>query len=175
MDARYARALFALAQEAGIAERIAEELGALVALAARSAPFATLLRSPLLDRRSQEAGIAKVGEELDLSDLTRRFLSVLARNRRLDRLTGIHEAFMALLAAARGEMTAEVRSAAPLDEAACRQLETALGKAFSAKIRLRTAIDPDLIGGLIVKIGSVMVDNSLKTKLTRFERAMKGV
>ena len=158
-----------------MAERIGEELGALVALAARSEPFATLLRSPLLDRKSQEAGIAKVAEELDLSDLARRFLAVLARNRRLDRLAGIHERFMALLAAARGEMTAEVRSATPLEDAARRRLEEALGRAFSARVRLETAIDPDLIGGLIVKVGSVMVDNSLKTKLTRFERAMKGV
>ncbi|RMF67358.1 MAG: F0F1 ATP synthase subunit delta [Alphaproteobacteria bacterium] len=175
VDARYARALFALAQEAGIADRIGEELGTLVALADRSGPFATLLRSPLLDRRSQEAGIRKVAEHLALADLTRRFLSVLARNRRLHHLAGIHDRFMALLAAARGEMTAEVRSATPLDDAARRRLEEALGKAFSARIRLRTAIDPDLIGGLIVKVGSVMVDNSLKTKLTRFERAMKGV
>ncbi len=175
MDARYARALFALAQEAGAAERIGEELGALVALAARSEPFATLIHSPLLDRRSQEAGIKKVGEHLDLADLTRRFLAVLARNRRLDRLPGIHACFMAHLAAARGEVTAAVTSATPLDDAARRRLEEALGQAFSAKVRIEAAIDPDLIGGLIVKVGSVMVDNSLKTKLTRFERAMKGV
>jgi len=175
VDARYARALFALAEEAGTAERIGEELGALVELAARCESFATLIHSPLLDRRSQEAGIEKVAAHLDLADLTHRFLAVLARNRRLDRLAGIHECFVALLAAARGEMTAAVTSATALDDAARRRLEEALGQAFSAKVRLETTIDPDLIGGLIVKVGSVMVDNSLKTKLTRFERAMKGV
>ncbi|GIX16240.1 MAG: ATP synthase subunit delta [Rhodothalassiaceae bacterium] len=175
MDARYARALFALADEAGVAERIGEELGALVELARSSEPFARLIHSPLIDRRTREKGIEAVAGRLGLHELTARFLALLARNRRLGRLSGIHARFLALLAAARGEVEAEVRSAAALDEAQSRRLEAALNEALSAKIRLQTVVDPDLIGGLIVKVGSVMVDNSLKTKLTRFERAMKGV
>ena len=113
-------------------------------------------------------------ERAGISDLVRRFVAVVAENRRLFALPGMIAAYSALLAERRGEVTAEVTSATPLNEAQLVAIDTALGRAVGGKVAVDTRVDPDIIGGLIVKVGSRMIDNSLKTKLQRLQLAMKG-
>lgn len=175
LDARYARALFELALDDGVEETVADELAALERLAGESEEFARLLRSPLLTRDEQRQAVVLIAERAGLGRLTARFLEALARNRRLDRLARIAAAYRALLAEHRGEITATVVAARPLE----RHEEEALAEWISAdrgrRVILDTRVDESLLGGLVLRIGSTMIDGSLATKLKKLERAMKGI
>src|SRR5690554_4396583 len=114
-------------------------------------------------------------ERAGVSDLTRRFVLVVANNRRLFALPKMIRAFLAELARRRGEVPAEVTAAAPLIEVLEKALLETLSKAVGGKVQLDLKTDPSLLGGLVVKVGSRMIDTSLKTKLQRLQFAMKGV
>jgi F-type H+-transporting ATPase subunit delta len=172
---RYARALFELANEDRALDQIAADLKSMAAMLAASADLRRLIRSPVLDRAVQGQAIAALAGAAQLSRLTRNFLGLLARNRRLFALPEMIDAFLADLAARRGEVTAQVISAAPLSEHQSAALAEALRKSAGAKLTIDQRVDPGLLGGLIVRLGSRMIDASLKSKLTRLELAMKGV
>ena len=175
LAARYAAALFDLADEANQLDGVAHDLRAIRALIAESADLRRLVRSPVLTRFEQGKAMAAVLEKAGTSDLVRRFVGLVAENRRLFALNDMIGAYLSELARRRGEVTASVTSAAPLSDAQTAALADALRRAVGAKVAIETHTDASLIGGLIVKLGSRMVDSSLKSKLQRLKLVMKGV
>jgi F-type H+-transporting ATPase subunit delta len=175
LAARYAAALFDLADEAKQLDSVAGDLRAIRGLIAESADLRRLVRSPVLTRADQAKAMAAVLEKAGTSDLVRKFVGLVAENRRLFALTDMIEAFLADLARRRGEVTASVTSALPLSDAQTAALTEALRKAIGGKVAIETHTDASLIGGLIVKVGSRMVDSSIKSKLQRLTLVMKGV
>jgi F-type H+-transporting ATPase subunit delta len=175
LASRYATALYELADESRQLDAVAADLQQLKAMVGASAELRQLMMSPLLPRDAQAKAMADVVAHAGLSDLTRRFVGMLARNRRLYALVGIAAAFTAMLAAHRGEVTAEVVSATPLSAPQLEAVAAALRTAVGSKISIDQKVDPKLIGGLKVKVGSRLVDASLASKLQRMQLAMKGI
>jgi F-type H+-transporting ATPase subunit delta len=171
---RYAAALFELADERRALDAVADDLRALRAMLHDSADLSRLLRSPVLSRGDQGKAIALVAERAELSQLTRDFLAVVARNRRLFAVAAMIEAYLNQLAVRRGEVTAEVTAAQPLTEAQNNALTDQLRRAVGGRVAVDLKIDPSLIGGMVVKIGSRMVDGSLRSKLQRLRLALRA-
>ena len=172
---RYAIALFDLADERKALDEVAGDLRGLRDLIGESADLKRLIRSPVLARSAQGKAIDALAARIALQPLTRNFLGLLAQNRRLFALPEMIARFLATLAFRRGEVTAEVVAAQELTP---RQLDTLgdqLRKAVGQKVAVDVRVDPSLLGGLVVKLGSRMVDASLKSKLHRLEMAMKGI
>lgn len=172
---RYAVALFELADERKQVDPVADEVRAIKSLLHESADLRQLIRNPMLGRGEQGAAIAAVLEAGKTSDITRNFVGVLAANRRLHALEPIIDCFLADLAARRGEMTAEVTSAVALSDDQLTTLTDTLKQTFGAKVTLHPTVDPAILGGLIVQVGSKLVDDSIRSKLQRLQLAMKGV
>jgi F-type H+-transporting ATPase subunit delta len=171
---RYATALFDLADERKSLDQVSEDLRQLRAMLNESAELRRLVRSPILSRVEQGRAIAAVGERSGLSPLTRSFLGLVAQNRRLFAVPAMIDAFLARLAARRGEITAEVVAAQALTPAQLDAVNEQLRKAMGSKVAVEVRVDPALLGGLVVKVGSRMVDASLRSKLHRLQLAMKG-
>jgi F-type H+-transporting ATPase subunit delta len=172
---RYAAALFDLADERRMLDEVATNLRELRAMLQASGDFLRLIRSPILSRDQQAKAIGMVAERAGLSPLVRDFLAVVARNRRLFAVPAMIEAFLAKLAARRGEVTAEVFAAQPLSEAQLAALNEQLRRSIGSRVSVDVRVDPGLIGGLVVKLGSRMVDGSIKSKLQRLQLAMKSI
>ena len=172
---RYAAALFDLADERRMLDEVATNLRELRAMLQASGDFSRLIRSPVLSRDQQAKAVGIVAERAGLSPLVRDFLAVVARNRRLFAVPAMIEAFLAKLAARRGEVTAEVFAAQPLSEAQLAALNEQLRRSIGSRVSVDVRVDPGLIGGLIIKIGSRMVDGSIKSKLQRLQLAMKSI
>jgi F-type H+-transporting ATPase subunit delta len=172
---RYAAALFDLADEQKALDAVAADLRALEAMLKESADLRRLVMSPVLSRAAQGRAILALAERAGLSPLTRNFLGLVARNRRLFAVPAMVKAFLAQLAARRGEVNAIVTSAHRLSDAQFAALGEQLRKALGGKVNFEVWIDPSLLGGMIVKVGSRMVDASLRSQLHRLQRAMKGV
>jgi len=172
---RYATALFELADEKNILDQVAADLRGLKALLAESKDLRRLVRSPILSRADQEKAMAAVLEQANADRITRNFVALAARNRRLFALPGIIDAYLAMLAERRGEVTAEVTAANPLSDSQQKTLAETLRKLVGAKVAVNLRVDRELLGGLIVKMGSRLFDSSLRTKLRKLELAMKGV
>jgi F-type H+-transporting ATPase subunit delta len=172
---RYAAALFDLADERRMLDQVATDLRELRAMLQGSGDFLRLIRSPVLSRDQQSQAILAIAEHAGLSPLVRDFLAVVARNRRLFAVPAMTEAFLAKLAARRGEVTAEVVAAQPLSEMQLAALNEQLRRSIGSRVSVDVRVDPELIGGLVVKLGSRMVDGSIKSKLQRLQLAMKSV
>jgi F-type H+-transporting ATPase subunit delta len=172
---RYATALYDLADEQKLLDPVADDLRALRRLIDESADLKRLIRSPVLSRAEQGKAIAALAEKAGFQPLVRNILGLLAKNRRLFVLPETIEAYLAELAVRRGEVTAEVVSAQPLSDTQKQSLDERLQRAVGGKVAIETRVDPSLLGGLIVKLGSRMVDASLSSKLQRLQLAMKGV
>lgn len=172
---RYATALFELADEKGELDQVAADLRALKDMLAESDDLRRVVRSPVLSRTAQAAGIASVLERAKAGTLTRNFVALAAANRRLFALPAMIDSYLVMLAARRGEVTAEVTAANPLSDAQTKTLAETLKKLVGAKVTMNLHIDRDLLGGLVVKVGSRLFDSSLRTKLRKLELAMKGV
>ncbi|MFI5024797.1 MAG: F0F1 ATP synthase subunit delta [Alphaproteobacteria bacterium] len=172
---RYASALYELADESKELDAVAADLRALNAMIAGSAELRGLVRSPLISRRDQAKAMAAVLEKAGIGVTVRHFVGVAAQHRRLFLLGAMIDAFLATLAARRGELSAQVSSAAPLEASQVEALKAQLAKAMGKAVNLDFKVDPALLGGLVVKVGSRMVDSSLKSKLQRLELAMKGI
>ncbi len=172
---RYAAALFDLADERRILDEVASDLRQLRAMVQASPDLLRLIRSPILSRDEQSKGIGALAQRAGLSPLVRDFLAVVARNRRLFAVPAMIDAFLAKLAARRGEVTAEVFAAQPLSEAQLAALNEQLRRSIGSRISIDVRVDPGLIGGLVVKLGSRMVDGSIKSKLQRLQRTMKSI
>jgi F-type H+-transporting ATPase subunit delta len=171
---RYAAALFDLADERHALDAVAGDLRELRTMLHESADLMRLLRSPVLSRGEQGKAVAALAERAGLSDLTRDFLGVVAHNRRLFAAPAMIEAYLQKLAARRGEVTAEVTVAQPLNAAREAALIEQLRRAVGARVAVDIRVDPRLLGGMIVKVGSRMVDASLNSRLQRLRLAMKA-
>lgn len=172
---RYATALFDLADERKSLDQVSEDLRQLRAMLNESAEMRRLVRSPILSRLEQGRAITAIAERAGLSPLTRSFLGLVAQNRRLFAVPAMIDAFLARLAARRGEITAEVVAAQALTPPQLDAVNEQLRKAMGSKVAVEVRVDPALLGGLVVKVGSRMVDASLRSKLHRLQLAMKGV
>lgn len=172
---RYASALYDLAYERNALDQVAADLRSLKAMLTESADFRRFISSPIVSREDQQKGIDAIAQGATMSDLVRNFLGLIAQNRRLFALGEMADAYLARLASARGEVTATVHSAKYLSDAQVASLSAALKQAVGKDVAMNIFIDPTILGGLIVKIGSRMVDNSVRTKLQRLQLAMKGV
>ncbi len=171
---RYALALFELAREGKALDSVAASLATLKAALRESADLKALTQSPLVGRDEAAKAIAAVAASLKLDALTARTLGVLAHNRRLAQIPAVIRAYETLLSAHKGETRAEVTSAFPLSNTQ----QTALAKQLKARtgrdMALDLSVDPAIMGGLIVKMGSQMIDGSLRTRLNALAHAMKG-
>ena len=175
LGARYATALYELADEQKALDPVAEDLRALRGLIDESADLKRLIRSPVVSRADQAKAIAALAERAGFQALVRNILGLLAKNRRLFVLPEAIAAYLAELAARRGEVTAQVVSAQALSDSQRQALDERLRRAVGGKVAIELRVDPSLLGGLIVKLGSRMVDASLSSKLQRLQLAMKGV
>ena len=171
---RYASALFDLASEAGNVSTVESDLDTLSSALADSADFSALIVNPKISRGDLGKTVAALAVQFQLAGLTANFLGVLAKNRRLAQLPAMIKAFHAIAAAQRGEVTAEVTSAHPLDSAQLAALEQKLKVREGRTIKIRASVDPDLLGGLVVTIGSKRIDSSIRTRLNSLAQAMKG-
>ncbi len=174
MAARYALALFELADEQSKLDVVADDLKALDAAIEENEDLRRIMGSPIIGRDVQGLAISEILKQSGANDLTLRFVSVSTVNRRLYALRDIIKAYLAELAKRRGEVTAEVTSAQALNVEQTRAVEDALQKVEGRNVALSLKVDPSLIGGMVVQIGSRMIDSSLRTQLDRMKLVMKG-
>lgn len=172
--ARYATALFDLADEQKALDPVADDLRSIQSLISESDDMRRMVRSPVISRDDQGKAMAAIMDKAAASELTAKFIGYLAAHRRLFALSAIIKSFLAELASRRGEVTAEVTSARSLNDEQAKAVEDALKKAVGGKVAVEHRVDPALIGGLVVKVGSRMVDSSLATQLQKLKLAMKG-
>ena len=171
---RYASALYELANEKGAVAAVESDLEKVSAAIRESDDLAALIRNPQITRDAAGKAMDAVAGLLGVSALTKNFLGVLAGNRRLSALSDVVRAFTAIAAAARGEVTAEVTSAHPLDDAQIAALAAQLKAREGRDVKLKTSVDPEILGGLVVRIGSQMIDSSIRTRLNSIAQAMKA-
>lgn len=169
---RYATALFELAREKGVVEEIGGDLDRLDAMLDESDDLSELIRSPVVSREEQENAILSLAEKAELRELTGNFLGVLAQKRRLHALPEVVSAYREMLATSRGEVTAEVTAAQKLTDEQQARLKEAVERYVGQGVTLQTRVDESLLGGLVVQVGSRMLDASLKTKLQQLEQTM---
>lgn len=174
LSGRYATALFELARDGGQIAAVEASLATLKSAMSESADLRRLASSPLLSRADAGKGAAAAAQALSLDPLTTNFLGVLAGNRRLGQIEPVIRAFTRLAAANRGETTAEVRSAHPLSDDQITALKTKLKARTGKDVAVDLEVDPALLGGLVVKVGSEMIDSSIRTRLNTLAHAMKG-
>ena len=173
MAGRYATALFDLALEANAVEAVKADLDRFDALVADSADLRRLVRSPIFSADEQLQALAAVLDRVGIRGLAANFLKLAASNRRLFAVRDMIKAFRALVARHKGEATAEVTVAEPLKDAHGDALRAALKSVTGKDVDLDVKVDPAILGGLVVKVGSRMVDTSLRTKLNAIKHAMK--
>ena len=172
---RYATALFELALEQQALERVADDLNRFNQALDAFDDLVRLVKSPVFSAEEQGRALAAILEELKIDGLTRNFLLLVAKNRRLFATPDMIRAFRAMLARHRGEIGATVTAAAKLTESQITALRQALKAALGKEVMLDEQVDAGLLGGLVVKVGSRMVDTSLRTKLNSLKVAMKEV
>jgi F-type H+-transporting ATPase subunit delta len=171
---RYASALFDLARDERQIESVGRSLEALSQALVDSKDFSELVMSPLVSRKEAGKAFAALAGQLALDPVTTNFLAVLAKNGRKNQLRAVIQAFRRLAAEHRGEATADVVSARPLNDDQLRALKQQLRTRVGRDVNIDATIDPTLLGGIIVKLGSQQIDASIRTKLNRLAKAMKG-
>lgn len=171
---RYATALFELARESKAIDVVEASLGQVQKALTDSADFASLTTNASVSRDDAKKAVAGIAKAMKLDALTTKTLGVLAENRRLAETGAVANAFAALAATHRGEMTAEVTSAHALSAAQTKALAAKLKSRVGRDVAIDAKIDPAILGGLTVKIGSTLIDNSIRTRLNSLATAMKG-
>lgn len=172
---RYATALFELGLEANALDKILNDLNSFHEAMDAAEDLQRLVKSPVFTPDEQLRAISAVLEEIKIDGLTANFLKLVAKNRRLFATPDMIKAFRTLLAHHRGQASAEVITATKLEDGQVRALQQALNAALGKDVELDQRVDPALLGGLVVKIGSRMIDTSLRTKLNSLKVAMKEV
>ena len=174
LQGRYASALYELAAENKAVAAVESDLAALGQAVAASGDLAALIRNPRLTRDGAQAAMTNLGAHLKLSPLTMQFLGVLAHNRRLAALPQMVAAFAGIAAASRGELNATVTSAHPLSADQISAIAAKLKAREGKDVKLTATVDPEILGGLVVRIGSTQIDSSIRTRLNTLANAMKG-
>ena len=173
---RYASALFELADSAKSLDQVAQDFDTFRKLLAESSDLSRLIASPVIGRDLQGKALLAVLDAAGVAGLTRNFIGTVAANGRARELPAMAAAFLAELARRRGETSAVVTSAVPLTPQQLQQLSDALRSVLGgAKVSIDAHVDPDILGGLVVKVGSRLFDSSIRSKLQRLQLAMKGV
>ena len=172
---RYATALFELAQDQGQLDACEADMKALSAMIDDSPELLRLLRSPIFTHDEQAKAMDAVMERAGSGALLRKFVGLAIANRRAFALRDMARGFANLLAEHRGEVMAHVTSATPLEESQISAISAQLKSAMKTDVSVETAVDPSILGGLVVRVGSRMVDSSVRTKLQNLSFAMKGV
>lgn len=173
---RYASALFDLADNGKSLDQVAQDLGSFRALLAESADLRRLILSPVIGRELKSKTLLAVLDAAGIKGLTRSFIGTVAVNGRARELPAMAAEYLAELARRRGETTATVTSAVPLSPAQLEQVTETLRKMLGgAKVTVDAHVDADILGGLLVKVGSRLFDSSIRSKLQRLQLAMKGV
>src|SRR5262245_48765403 len=175
MAGRYATALFELALEERAVDAVKADLDRFDALVGENADLRRLVRSPVFTAEEQTRALAAVLDQAGIGGLAARFLKVVSSNRRLFAVRDIVKAFRTLVARHKGEVTAEVTLAEPPNQQHLAAIKGALASTTGKTVNVDLTVDPAIIGGLIVKLGSRMVDSSLRTKLNAIKHAMKEV
>ena len=173
VSGRYATALFELARDQKSVDPIKADLDRFDAMLAESADLRRLVRSPVFSADEQSKALAAVLDQAAISGISANFLKVLTANRRLFAVADVIRAFRALVAKFKGEATADVTVAETLNDKNLDALKAALKTVTGKDVALNVKVDPSIIGGLVVKLGSRMVDSSLRTKLNSIKHAMK--
>jgi F-type H+-transporting ATPase subunit delta len=173
VSGRYATALFELARDEKSVDAVMADLTQFEAMLAGSADLTRLVRSPIFGADVQSKALSAVLDDAKIGGISAKFLKLLTANRRLFAVSDVIRAFRALVAKFKGEATADVTVAEPLNDKNLDALKTALKSVTGKDVALNVKIDPAIIGGLIVKLGSRMVDSSLRTKLNSIKHAMK--
>ena len=171
---RYANAVFELAQEQGVVDAVAADFAALKEAMTASADFKRLVKSPLFGHEDQARALKPILDKMRVNPLTTKFLMTLTGKRRLFALEGVIAAYDRLVARLKGEVQAQVISAHALSSAQTAELKSVLKAKLGREPRLDTSVDPTLLGGLVVKVGSRMIDSSIRTKLAGIRAAMRG-
>ncbi|MBU6234803.1 MAG: ATP synthase F1 subunit delta [Alphaproteobacteria bacterium] len=171
---RYANAWLSAAREKKAIEAISADCDALLSMVRNSPEFSAFLTSPLVKKNEQTKAVAAIAKQAKLHELTASMLAVLADNRRLPALEAVLEAAKAKLEAASGTSKAKVTSATPLDAAKVADIKAQLKSKLGHDVSVETHVDPALIGGMVVVVGSKMIDDSVKTKLDRLARRLTG-
>jgi F-type H+-transporting ATPase subunit delta len=171
---RYAAALYALAEDNNALDAVVSDIDGLGRLIDASADFRRLLGSPLIDVNVARQAALAVLEQEGFGKLVRDLVGVVANNRRLNHLREIVQAFGALVAERRGIVTAHVASAHPLNDVQRQQLRARLIEAGFGNVNIHESLQPELLGGLVVRVGARLYDTSLKSRLQRLQYAMKG-
>ncbi len=174
LQGRYASALYELASEQNSVSAVESDLDTLGQAILASGDLAALIRNPRLTRDGALAAMTNLGAHLKVSALTQQFLGVLAHNRRLAALPLMISAFAGIAAAARGELTATVISAHPLSTDQVSAIAAKLKAREGKDVKLTATVDPEVLGGLVVRIGSTQIDSSIRTRLNTLANAMKG-
>lgn len=172
---RYASSLFELALESGSVDKVGSDLDRFQALLDESEDLRRLVASPVFSAEEQSNAVAAVAEKAGIAGLVGNFLKVVAGNRRLFAIPGMIRAFRVIAAQHRGEITAEVTSAHALSAAQESELKSALKGVTGKDVTIAVKIDPSILGGLVVKVGSRQIDTSLRTKLSTLKLALKEV
>jgi F-type H+-transporting ATPase subunit delta len=173
VSGRYATALFELARDEKSVDAVKADLDRFDAMLADSADLKRLVRSPVFSSDAQSRALSAVLDRAGISGISANFLKVLTANRRLFAVDQVIRAFRALVAKFKGEATADVTVAEKLSDKNLDALKTALKSVTGKDVSLNVNVDPSIIGGLVVKLGSRMVDSSLRTKLNSIKHAMK--
>ncbi|KAB2911154.1 MAG: F0F1 ATP synthase subunit delta [Hyphomicrobiaceae bacterium] len=175
MAGRYAAALFDLAKDQRQLEQVEADVKSFQSMLASSEDLRRMVRSPVISAEAQAKALAVILDKAGIGGLTGNFLKLIARNRRLFAAADMMKSFRALLARERGEVSADVASAHPLSPEQMQLLADTLKTSIGKNVQINTRVDPNLLGGLIVKVGSRMIDSSLRTKLNNLKVAMKGI
>ena len=173
--ARYATAVFELAREAKALKALEADVDALGAALADSPDLAAMIASPVYSRDQQARVMEALGAKMGLAPFTSGALGLMAQNRRLFALPQLLAALSAMIAEEKGEVTAEVTSAKVMTKAQADALSAALKAQIGKTVKLNVAVDESLIGGLIVKVGSKMIDTSIRSQLAALQNSMKEV
>lgn len=172
---RYASALFDLARDESAIDGIEADLDGLSAMIDESEDFRRLIESPVFSAEEQGKAVGAIADKAGIKGLTGNFVRLLAHNRRLFTLPGVIRAFRAMAAAERGEVTAEVTSARPLSDDQTSALKAALKEKLGKDVTLSAEVNPAILGGLVVRVGSRMLDTSLRTRLMTVKSHLKEV
>lgn len=171
---RYATAFFELAKESSQLETIGRDMQTLNALLDLGGDVLSFMHNPTLRREAQAEALKALAAHLKLSAATSQFLGTLALKRRLEILPLVVAAVQGMIAAHNGEITAEVTAAQALEQGQIDRIAANLKKALGADVKVKLRVDPEIMGGLIIRVGSRLIDSSVKTKLERLHRALKS-
>jgi len=169
---RYSLALYELAEEIGSTDEIEKHASSIIQLINNSEDFSLLIKNPTNKKEDQNKAILKISEKYNLNNLLTKFLSFLISKRRFFYVDKILKNFIETCSKKRGEIKAELIAAKQLTENEINKIKEDLSENFSSKINLNYKYDPNLIGGLIIQVGSTMIDTSIKSKLKQIETRM---